>query len=303
MSYRLDPAKPFAEEVRKLGNALLADAIAILSDTTGDRHEAIHEARKKFKRLRGLYRLIRPLAPGFFKTENARLRDVARSLSGARDAAALVENINYLHQHARSAAEAEALDMARTALTQRRDRIYSEEGDLSGVINAAIAECEKALIAVQGLSLPDSRRSVAKGIARAWLTNGKKAALAQQECRKGEKAEAFHDLRKCCQTYRMYLALLRKIWPSAMLAKEKNASALAELLGHQNDLSVLAACADREPDIFGNGDTLARLLDAIINQQQKLEQTSLERSELVFRDRPDAESKTIKSLWKRACAA
>jgi ABC-type transporter Mla subunit MlaD len=66
---------------------------------------------------------------------------------------------------------------------------------------------------------------------------------------------------------------------------------------------VLAACADREPDIFGNGDTLARLLDAIINQQQKLEQTSLELSELVFRDRPDAESKTIKSLWKRACAA
>lgn len=303
MPYRLDPAKPFGEEVRALASVLLADAIAILSDSSGDRHEAIHQARKKFKRLRGLYRLIAPLAPAFSKAENARLRDVARSLSGARDAAALVENVTYLGQHARSSAETEALETARTALTNRRDRIYSEEGDLSGVINAAISECEAGLAAVQQLSLPDSRRSIAKGIAKAWVKNGKKALQAREECRKGEKAEAFHDLRKCSQTYRMYLALLRKIWPSAMLAKEAEATRLAEWLGHQNDLSVLGACADREPDIFGNGDTLARLLDAIINQQQALESTSLELSERVFRDNPVSESKLIKSLWKRAASS
>lgn len=303
MPYRLDPSKTFGEEVRALASDLLADAIAILSDNSGDRHEAIHEARKKFKRLRGLYRLIAPLTPTFSKAENARLRDVARSLSGARDAAALVENISYLSQHSRSTAETEALEAAHTALTNRRDRIYSEEGDLSAVIDAAIAECEIGLAEVQQLSLPGSRRSIAKGIAKAWVKNAKKAALAREECRKGEKAEAFHDLRKCSQTYRMYLALLRKIWPSAMLAKEKNATQLAEWLGHQNDLSVLGACADREPEIFGNGDTLARLLDAIINQQQTLERNSLELSDLVFRDNPVAESKLIKSLWKRAASA
>lgn len=303
MPYRLDPAKPFAAEVRALATALIDEAIAILSDQSGDRHEAIHEARKRFKRLRGLYRLIAPLAPTFYKTENNRLRNVARSLSGARDAAALVENINYLHQHARSDAEADALDTARHALTARRDRIYSEESDLSDTIDAAIGECENALVAIQHLSLPDGRRRIAKGIAKAWIKNGKKAVLALEECRRGEKAEAFHDLRKCSQTYRMYLALLRKIWPSAMLAKENLATTLTECLGHQNDLSVLGACADREPDIFGNGDTLARLLDAIINQQQALEHSALDLSELVFRDDPKAESKLIKSLWKRAATA
>src|SRR5262245_16918299 len=63
--------------------------------------ERVHETRKSIKRLRALLRLYRgALGHALFGLEDSRLRELGRSLGGARDAVALRESLERLTQAA-----------------------------------------------------------------------------------------------------------------------------------------------------------------------------------------------------------
>lgn len=300
MAYRLRPSEPFTSEFRSVARQQLSKAIGHLQDHPDGPHEAIHDARKRFKRVRSLYRLIQPDAPDFRGRENARIRDIARQLSSVRDATALVETVTYLTDFAASPDERTALDKARTTLTSRRDRIAEEEHDLPAKMKTAIEGCRAAIDALDALNLSDRPRKTARHLGKAWKKQLVKAHAALAECEKHGGAEAYHELRKSGQAYWMHLSLLRDIWPSAMLAKQGECKTLVDLLGHEHDLSVLTELADKEPDLFGNGDTLARLLAAIINRQQALRRDALEQAHALLSETPKQEASLITLLWERA---
>ena len=64
------------------------------------RDEAVHEARKSFKKVRALLRLVRPVIPAqHYRQENTACRDAARPLTEVRDAKVLIETLDQLAQH------------------------------------------------------------------------------------------------------------------------------------------------------------------------------------------------------------
>ncbi|KXG83912.1 CHAD domain-containing protein [Agrobacterium bohemicum] len=300
MSFRIDPKKTFAEELQRVGVELIDDAIAALSQQPDGPHAAVHGARKKFKRLRALYRFVAPEEPKFRKAENIRFRDIARSLSQAREAAALVETIHYLQQFSRSEAENQALASANAELTERRDAMTSEDGDLSARIADALMECEKGKHALMQLSLPSGKKIATKLVKKTWRKQREKALHALGQCHAQAHDEDFHDLRKSGQVYWIHLALMRKIWPSAMRAKKVDAKRLVDLLGHEHDLSVLAAFADHEPKRFTAGDTLPLLLEAVTHRQQALRRECLDLADQVFAESAKTESRIVGLLWEDA---
>ena len=300
MSFRVDPARSFAGEIKRTGLELIDDAIALLKDQPDGTDRAVHDARKKFKRIRALYRFLEKEAGDFRKTENARFRDIARSLSAARDAAALVETITYLQDAARSDAERGALATAHEVLSKRRDATTREDGDLPKRIEAAIRSCEEGRDALSALSLSHGEKTALKMIRKSWEEQRRKALDALSLCQSDAHDEYFHDLRKSGQVYWMHLGLLQKLWPSAMRTKRAEVKQLVKLLGHEHDLSVLAAFADREPDSFAGGETLALLLDAIIDRQQALREESLSLAEHVFAESAGREAAIVALLWKHA---
>ena len=300
MAYRLRPDKPFTAEFRSVAESQLERAIHLLQERPEGPHEAIHDARKRFKRVRALYRLIQTDAREFRQRENARIRDMARTLSAVRDATALVETVNYLASHASSPEELAALAVASKALTERRDRIASEEHDLPAKMAAAVATCRDAIAALEELHLDDSSNKSARRLARTWKKQRVKALAALQACEEHADAEVFHDLRKSGQTYWMHLALLGPVWPSAMLAKQNEAKELVDLLGHEHDLSVLTELVNESPELFGNSDTLALVIGSIIARQQALRHEAVKKAHEVFADSAEAESALIGILWERA---
>lgn len=300
MPYRIRPGRAFGEEVRSIAVEQLQLAIAAFEEQPKGLHEAVHEARKKFKRVRSLYRLIALDKPDFRATENARLQQTARTLSLVRDATALIETVSYLETHALNDDERRALVHAREKLTERRDTLASTETDLPQKARAAVESCHTAIAAIEDIDFPQSPRKTARLIAKGWkksLTRGKKAL---QACRGGAHAELFHELRKAGQAYWMNLALLRDIWPSAMRAKRAEARSLVELLGHEHDLALLVDLLDREPAMLGDGEEVSHLIGAIIRQQQELRHDALELAERVFADRPAREASAIEALWIEA---
>lgn len=303
MAYRLRPAKPFTAEFRSVAESQLLKAIRLLEEQPDGPHEAVHDARKRFKRIRALYRLIQPDAKEFRRRENARIRDMARTLSAVRDATALVETVDYLASLAGSAEETAALAFASKTLTERRDRIAAEEHDLSAKMRAAVATCHEAIGAIEEIQLDDDPPKTARRLAKVWKKQRLRAHSALAACVEHGDAEAYHELRKCGQTYWMHLSLLGEIWPSAMLAKQMQAKELVDLLGHEHDLSVLTGLVNENPELFGDGDTLALILGAIIARQQALRHEALEKAEDVFADGAETESSHIATLWRKAAKA
>ncbi|SCX27563.1 CHAD domain protein [Agrobacterium sp. DSM 25558] len=300
MSFQINPAKPFSDELKRVGLELIDDAISGLSQQPDGPHAAVHDARKKFKRLRALYRFTQAENPAFRTTENLRFRDIARSLSQAREAAALVETIHYLQDFTNTDAQRAALTSAHDTLAKRRDAITGDDGDLHIRIAATIAECENGRRALKQLSLPESQKVAVKLVRATWRKQRKRALEALKACHEQAHDEAFHDLRKSGQVYWMHLALMRRVWPSAMRAKKIHAKELVDLLGHEHDLSVLATFATQEPESFANDETLSVLRDAITHRQQALRQECLDLADRVFAESAKSESRIISLLWDHA---
>ena len=298
MAFIIRPSKPFTQEFRRVARQQLNRAIEVLTDQPEGPHEAIHAARKRFKRVRAVYRLIETEARHVRRQENARIRDMARALSVVRDATALIETIAYLSQHAGTAEEQDALAFAASVLTERRERIAADETDLPQRIADAVETCHAAVDATEHITLPDSPAKAARTIAKAWAKQGHRAKEALAACLAEGDAEAFHDLRKCGQVYWMHLSLLQEVWPSAMLAKHADAKQLVDLLGHEHDLSVLTQVVNESPALFGDSDKLACLLGIIITRQQVLRSDALELAPLVFAEDPKQEAGAIRLLWQ-----
>lgn len=302
MVFRLRPDRPFTAEFISVAQHQLQQAMDFLEEQPDGPHEAIHDARKKFKRVRALYRLVHADAKQFRHRENERIRTMAKSLSMVRDATALIETIDYLASEAGSPEELAALTTASAALTGRRDRIASEEVDLPAKMAAAAETCREAIQALQELKVDDSPQKTSRRLAKAWAKEIARAAGDLLACEETGDAEAFHDLRKVSQTYWMHLSLLSDLWPSAMRAKQKEAKKLVDLLGHEHDLTVLTQVVNENPELFGDSNTLALLISAIIARQQDLRQMSIEQARLVFSDDADTEAARIALLWQEAAS-
>lgn len=313
MAYRLRPDRPFTQELRSVAQSQLERAIDVLQSQPDGPHQAIHAARKRFKRVRALYRLVGIEAKVLRKAENARIRDMARSLAAVRDASALVETTTYLAAYASSSDEVAALAAAAEALGKRRDHIAKAEHDLPAKLASAVETCREAIAALSGLDLDDRPGKAARRLEKVWKRQLSKAHVALALCSPapagvsridcGDSEEAFHGLRKRGQAYWMHLALFSDAWPSAMRAKQAQAKALVDLLGHEHDLSVLSGLIDEDPSVVGNAETAAHLLGAIITRQQALRAEALALAALVFSDRPAREAQSISLLWETAARA
>ena len=98
MSYRLDPAMPMSEAVRRVAFGELEIAHGALA-TPPERHSGVHNARKCLKRLRSLLLLVRPGMPEpVFANLTDRLAVIARGLAPARDAHALIDAVDKLER-------------------------------------------------------------------------------------------------------------------------------------------------------------------------------------------------------------
>ncbi|KQX57611.1 MULTISPECIES: CHAD domain-containing protein [Ensifer] len=297
MTYAFEPGRPFSEDFRTIAAEQLTQAVMTLEDRPDGVHEAIHDARKNFKRLRSLYRLVAADVPLFQKHENARIRDMARNLSTVRDAAALVENAHYLKAAACNEEEERALDHVCERLTTRRDRITASATDIEDRVAATIVRCEQALQALSQVTFDDRRRKTADRLTKGWRRTLRRAKRARQACSETSEAPAFHELRKRAQDYRMHLGLMHAVWPSALQAKRTEAKALVDTLGHLNDLAVMTQLINEDPGLAGNSQDQAHLIAAVIDRQGSLRKHALDLAAEVFQEEPDDESRTIRLLW------
>ncbi|MCQ2002688.1 CHAD domain-containing protein [Rhizobium sp. NRK18] len=301
MSYQLRPEKSFTADVTAVAREQIAKAIALLSGPPESIDTGIHQARRCFKRIRSLYRLVGSDARKFQKRENARFREIAASLAPYRDSAAIIGACTALHQAALSGEEAAALDRIRQALIEQHDGRKETGGELSERIAAAKAACGEALEAVGDLAFDDGRKKTARRLAAGWEKTLTGIAEALEACRNSSDPSHYHALRKRVQDYWRQSALLGGLWPSAMSMKRTEAKRLADTLGEANDLAVLSALAD-SGKLPAEGDDLIHLKVAVNRNLFAMQRDCVTLATSLFPEPPAVESRVIGLLWYAATA-
>jgi CHAD domain-containing protein len=287
------PGEPLPQALRRIALGQLDLAIELLGgDNDGGREDgrafdqkAIHETRKALKRLRALVGLLREeLGEQQYKREHAILRDAARRLASARDAEVTVDTLDaLLKRHPRKLGRSHPLIALRKRLVAERataarhaleDRALRAQvlRDLGGLRERAQ---RWALSERAGLTIveDDLRRVYRQGRRRMCrVERGRGGAHAAHEWRKRVK-----DLR--------YAAEILGLRPLA-----RRADRLAELLGEEHDLVVLAGLLPppgRGPFKGKRGRRARRaLLKRIARRRRRLRKRALRDGERLYRRRP-----------------
>lgn len=123
MAYRLRVARPVTSEIKRVVREQIDRSIGELTDEKLDRHEAVHQARKRMKKVRGALRLVRGAVGKVYRRENAWFRDAARRLSDIRDAEAVIEAFDKLTAHSAGQIDSGRTAAVRSALVERREAI------------------------------------------------------------------------------------------------------------------------------------------------------------------------------------
>ncbi|GGY66868.1 CHAD domain-containing protein [Marinobacter zhanjiangensis] len=291
MSYKLKRSKTIQQNIRRIGRDQIDKAIADIDDASLDRHEAIHQVRKRCKKLRALVRLVRPALGKTYQRENARFRDIARSLSGIRDEQSMVEALKRL-QARLGDRERARFDPVLGKLRKKRDAAAASSTQSP---EALLAEARRSLgvarRAVDGWRLDADGFQAVQGFGKTYQ-RGRKAARRAFET---GAASDFHQWRKRVKYHTHHLQLLRPLWPRVNKAWRSESKDLADILGNDHDLSLLDALLESEGEELAKPRTRQRLQKAIHREQQRLRWQAWETGQRLYAEKPGA----LKKRWKR----
>ncbi|WP_438764839.1 CHAD domain-containing protein [Kushneria sp. TE3] len=254
-----------------------------------DTVEGIHKLRQRCKRVRAVLRLARPALGKHYARENQRFRDLARAVSGPRDEQVLIDTFDALMAAHKGRLDRRRFTPTRQMLLGRHRRALEatalpDMAWLDGELERARGAVNDWTPAIEGFK--PLRRGLVDTCRRA------REAMAQAD---GESDEAaFHEWRKQVKYHRHHCELLVNVWKVPMEARAREAHRLADLLGEEHDLAVLAQVLG-DPEAAAQGDDTSRVVLALIAERRlRLQSEALWLGQRLFAEKPDALGRRIK---------
>ena len=295
MAYRLKAKEPVPEGIRRVVLEEIDSATGLLGRSSkAKRDEAVHEARKSIKKIRGVLRFVRPELGRTYTQENNRFREVGRQLSQLRDAAAQLEMFDQLAGKFAEKIEHDSLGEVRAGL-ERHKREIEQRLDVSQVIARASSTLNAARARVGRWPLSgDGFDALAPGIEQTYR-RGRKALRA---ARKSKDAVAYHDFRKRVKDHWYHVRLLEGVWTEIMQAHEAALKELETWLGDDHNLVVLTEMLKERPEEYGGKPVVQLFLAACASHQEELRENSISLGERVYAAKPKRFVEANGLLWE-----
>jgi CHAD domain-containing protein len=294
MAYRIRRKKTVQKSIRKVALEQIDKAIGEISDDSLDRHEAVHQVRKRCKKVRGLIRLVRPQFDDY-QRENGFFRDAARALSYVRDAQSIIECFRALIGRFEDQVDQAAFAKIDEELARRRQIVADDKvglteklDDLLDAMRAARRRAEQWKINDDGFS------AVEGGLARTYRRGRKAFRNAYQN----PNTENFHEWRKRVKYHWYHVRLLRRIWPDMMSTWRTATGRLSDLLGDDHDLAVFRQTLLASPDRFGGDSDLQVLIGLIDRRRTELQTEARPLGERIFAESPKQLRARFGNYWR-----
>jgi|SRR5665213_474712 len=285
MPYLLTHDESIPRGLRRIAREEIDSAIAHLRvKEPAKRDEAIHEARKNIKKLRGLVRLLMPCLGKGGRRENTALRDLGRTLSEVRDAAALIETVDLLGKKYQEDAAITRLASVRSAMVRRRNAAR-RQADASATGEAGITALRGLRRRLNSWEIGVDFALIAPGL-KATYKRGRQA-MARASRHSG--ADSLHELRKRVKDYWYQVRLLEGIFEPDQ-SPENALKDLQEWLGDAHNLAVLREKAGAEFE------GLTPLIDEF---EKELRHKSLAAAKELYAMKSRAHVGRLAELWEK----
>jgi CHAD domain-containing protein len=296
MAKPLRHTKSGTKEVQRLLCHHIAQALKALRRNQPLSDAAVHSARKQLKKARADLRLLRKaLGPQWYAYENTALRDVARPLTAVRDAKVLMDTLDMLVEHGDAPVAALDLDRVRRALREEYSEVRQhvlQEGNtlalLQASLRAARARAKRWPLGRRGWSV------LGAGLKRVYR-NGREAFTVAQE---DPSQEHFHEWRKQVKYLWHQLQVLQPIQLDQLTTLADQAHSLANALGDDHDLAVLADKCLEEPDRCSDRATMQTLADRIACRRAHLQAQAMTPGHQLYEAKPRLFVDHLRASWR-----
>ena len=224
-------------QVRDLARAQIEKALQECGAPEAEFGAVVHKLRRRCKKLRGLVRMIEPRFK-FWKQEDRAFRDAARSLSGSRDAAVLVDTFAKLVAYDRE--RGGRIDgVQREAMAAWLGaRVISPSTGEDRVLETFAGLFEAAAVRAKGWSLSGRGFDrIGDGLEATYRRMRDSLAHAETE----QTSDALHAWRKETKYHWHQVGLMRAAAPDLLGARRTSLDRLSEMLGDHHNLAVLDA--------------------------------------------------------------
>jgi len=296
VSSRISVTEPVGPQMGGIMVGLLDQAVKRLTSSTGNIHEAVHDARKNLKAFRSYLRLLRAIiGDDSFRRLNIQARDAARILSGARDTVALHDAIGHVEKYYRKSAQRPDIGaLRRAADVEIRDT--ASEASIRTATRKVTAMLKPCRDEVRAWTLPDNPAPYVKGLAKTYGT----AAKALGKGLATRLPDDMHEARKRIIHWRYQLDLFTGLWPRRLKAEVRELQDLREDLGQHNDLVLLETRIVAAEGGFAGLQDSEMYLDAITVLRADRARTAGFRGSLLFDETPAARAAELDRWWQAA---
>jgi CHAD domain-containing protein len=293
MAYRFKPHHSVAENIHRIIAEETGDALKHLGKRgTKQRDQAIHEARKSVKKLRGLLKLLRPRLD-VYRQENQALRDIGHGLSELRDAGAIIETFNSVVKENAAAWKPSAAAAIRKGL--RASKLEKEKALAPAkVMKDSRTALQRLAQRAQRWKLDDSGfEALAPGL-RGTYKDGRRAMKLAADA---DDALRYHDWRKRAKDHWYHVRLLEDIWAGTHQSREESLHDLETALGDDHNLVVLSEQLSAQPDRFGGKQTVDLFLAMARKKQQELRENALRVGARLYEQEPKRFVRDFAEMW------
>lgn len=293
MAYRIRKNKSITTSVQKVAREQARKAMGEIDNDDIDRHEVVHQVRKRCKKLRGLIRLVRPNF-NLYKEENGFLRDAARELSNVRDAQSIIESFDALCLHNTGLADDKLIGAVREELVVRKQEVAEDEAEIDKKLEHFYLQMKKLHGRIDSWQVEgDGFAAISGGLQKTYHRGRKAFAKAYEN----PTTENFHEWRKRVKYHWYHVRLLRNIWPEMLKVQRKTADHLASLLGDDHDLAVLRDTLAVEAKRFGGRKRLRAIFDLIDGRRKELQAEAYLLGELLYAENKQQLAGRFGAYW------
>jgi tmRNA-binding protein len=295
MSFQLTLDEPVSDGLKRLMIEECHSALSYLNNATNDdeKHLAVHEVRKSFKRIRAGLRLVRDRID-YYPQENVWFRDRGRNISSIRNTSADLEVLFLYQQKLQSAiGESQFDNLYHQLVTHREIRaktVFYKEKQLDKLRDALEEKAET--IFHWSLNVKDFS-DVQPGLSRTY--NRGRRAIARS--RRDQIPENFHYMRKRAKYLCHQLEIIKRIWPPMLTIIEDELHQLTDFIGTYLNLEHLKVSIKTLDNLSLNDDEKATIASFVKVEQHTLKNRALLKGRKLYCEKPSRFSDSLELYW------
>jgi len=277
------------EALRGVARDVLAEARLAITDANRPDAEAVHDFRRAMKRWRALLRLLEPFVGYEARKLRDDARDLARALTGARNAQSALDALNDLEKH--------GLALSPRSIAGLKNRIEAvrtaAETTLNGEMRARLAaalDTAETLVERWPLHLLIFDH-VADGLTRFY----RNARDMIPEDWHGADAEELHELRKLVVIHRYQMDIVEPLWPRFARMWTGEVQRLRDRLGKNQDMLMLEGLTGLHQPLAR---WRSRLAPAIAERRSEHVTGAARLAERLFVEKPNAFRRRLDVMWR-----